>query len=285
MRPLRFFVIMSAVVILSGCSFKLIYGQLDWLVPWYADDYVSFNPAQEIILDDQLEQFLSWHRQDQLPQYADYFDSIAQAMTDGLDGAELEQIEGQARQFSEQLLRQFIPHLNDLLIELDDAQVEELFANLERRNKDYHERYIETSDKKQRRERNNSMKKFIQRWTGELNENQSNRVKQWSLEYRRLGSEFLQSRVDWQEKFKVLLERRGEGGGIETQLQSLLLQPLEPRLGIAQADFEENRRLIRKLYLEIDQMLTDQQRSRALRRLRGYAEDFRELAESTRAAS
>ena len=43
MKRLRIFVLVSFLASLTGCSNSFVYNQLDWLVPWYLDDYVGPN--------------------------------------------------------------------------------------------------------------------------------------------------------------------------------------------------------------------------------------------------
>ena len=57
-----------------------------------------------------------------------------------------------------------------------------------------------------------------------------------------------------------------------------MLRPLQREYPAAQAQYDDNRRLIRELYVDIDRSLSTEQRQLALRRLRSYAADFRELA-------
>ena len=104
MRLAKRISVVLAALLQTGCALKFMYNQLDWLIPWYVDDYISFDPAQEVLFDARLEQYLRWHRQEQLPQYADFFESVADAMADRLSAAEMESFERQARAFSKQLL-------------------------------------------------------------------------------------------------------------------------------------------------------------------------------------
>ena len=55
---------------LANCSAKLIYYHLDWLIPWYVDDYISLDSDQRTMLENRLIQQLEWHCRTQLPDYA-----------------------------------------------------------------------------------------------------------------------------------------------------------------------------------------------------------------------
>ena len=146
------------------------------------------------------------------------------------------------------------------------------------RNQRYRERYLEASDEAQRRRRAKDMRKFIQRWTGVFDEAQNKRVEQWSKSYHRMGKVFLRSRLAWQNEVRQLLDQRDDRNQFAPALRQLLLRPLRREYPSAQAQYDDNRRLIRELYVDIDRSLSDEQRQLALRRLRSYAADFRELA-------
>jgi len=51
-------------LVLTGCSSKLAYNNLDWLIYWYMDDYVELNDSQEAIFDIKLEGWIDWHREE-----------------------------------------------------------------------------------------------------------------------------------------------------------------------------------------------------------------------------
>ena len=58
---------LSSLIACSGTTF--VYNRLDTILPWYVDDYVDLNGRQQDQLDEILEPFLRWHRQQELPQY------------------------------------------------------------------------------------------------------------------------------------------------------------------------------------------------------------------------
>ncbi|HAY11253.1 MAG TPA: hypothetical protein DCY18_15230, partial [Thauera sp.] len=59
-----------AAFVLGGCSVRMAYSQLDWLVPWYLRDYVMLDAGQRNLLDRQLSARLDWHCRTHLAEYA-----------------------------------------------------------------------------------------------------------------------------------------------------------------------------------------------------------------------
>ncbi|MGD8270147.1 MAG: hypothetical protein PVH69_08235, partial [Desulfobacterales bacterium] len=39
-------VLVILLVLLSACGPRLYYPSLDWLIPWYVNDYISLGPGQ-----------------------------------------------------------------------------------------------------------------------------------------------------------------------------------------------------------------------------------------------
>ena len=48
------------------------------LINWTIDDYVTLDRAQQSVLDEQLDEYLSWHQTTQLPQYVALLDDVLQ---------------------------------------------------------------------------------------------------------------------------------------------------------------------------------------------------------------
>lgn len=268
-------------LVLSGCAVKFIYNQLDWLVPWYLDDYVSFNPGQQIVLDARLEQYLSWHRTQQLPRYADFLEQVIELIEDGLTAEELDAIQQQSEQFADVLIARMLPGLADFLGHLDEAQREELFENLARQNDEFREQYIELSEKKQRINRVKEVRKFVQRWTGMLDEAQVKMLVTWSKQYLLMGEEFLQSRLAWQQRLNQVLQKRDDRAYLESALGDLFTSRTRDRPEGYQQKYDHNEKLLKQLYLSLDRSLSEEQRQHMIEQLKSYAEDFRELASAT----
>ncbi len=57
--PARNFLLVMLLLTLVGCSSTtFIYNRLDFILPWYLDDYVDLNNEQDAFLDEQLAPFL-----------------------------------------------------------------------------------------------------------------------------------------------------------------------------------------------------------------------------------
>ena len=50
----RISMLFALVLVLNGCAVKFVYHQLDWLMPWYLDDYMEIPGNQPVELVDSL---------------------------------------------------------------------------------------------------------------------------------------------------------------------------------------------------------------------------------------
>jgi hypothetical protein len=274
--PIRL-ILIALVMLLAGCT-KFIYNQLDWLIPWYLDDYVSLNSRQEVMFEERLKGYLDWHRKQQLPVYADFLDAIAKSVESGLGMPDLDKFQSHMEFLTDQLFIHLAPALLDLFEDLDDAQVEELMHNLARENEEYREEYVHTAEKNQRNRRFMKLQKFIERWVGELEEHQLGMLETWSQQYRMMGAEFIHARQVWQKRLHEILKRRREHDFLQPSLNEIFTNRRIGRTEQHQTKLKFNEMLLKRLYLDLHPSLSSLQRSHLVKKLKSYAADFRQLS-------
>lgn len=265
-------------LLLTGCSVKFVYNQLDWVTPWYVDDYVTFNPAQELLLDQRLDQLLAWHRTDQLPEYAGFLEQLAVDSEDGLDELEIDATHQQVQFFANQLIDATMPSMVLLLSDINEQQYVELFEKFEQKNEGYRKKYIKLSDRKQRQKRANEIRKFVQRFTGLLDTPQIALIGQWSTAYQLMGKEFLQSRLLWQQQLKAILQQRLQVPARQQALTDLLSNHRFGHSTTFEQKAKVNQQLLQQLFFALDRSLSQQQRRQMIKGLNSYALDFRQLS-------
>jgi hypothetical protein len=121
---------------------------------------------------------------------------------------------------------------------------------------------------------------MIQRWTGELNPKQLGLIEQWSEQYQLMGDEFIQSRLQWQQQLRQVLQHRNQPQQLEQGITRLFGDRRSTRTEQHRRKFQYNENLLKRLFLTLDRSLTSEQRYHFVRKLNNYAEDFRELSES-----
>ncbi len=274
----RYFPLLALFItlLLASCSsVQFAYNQLDLWLRWQIDDYVDFNGAQKQQLKAALNNFHRWHRQTQLPRYADYLEQLADRVDQGqLDTVKLEPIETQVKEFWETTSTQFYDSLLPLAAQLDAEQVEELAQNLDEKRRESLEKWQKSPEKIQKRRRK-QIRKQSERWLGSLTDEQENLVAAWvnQVAYNPLLRD--RQRQAWQAKFIDILRRKPDG--YLKQLRELMVNP-EQLWSDDYRRMQEQRHLqMRELSHQILASTTDEQRHHLSTTLREYAADFRAL--------
>lgn len=277
-RLLRLTALVVLCLGLTGCAVRFVYNQLDWLIPWYLDDYVDLDRHQEELFDERLQVYLDWHRRDQLPQYASFLNGVADRAERGLTRDDLEAIEQDTERFGQALLDHLLRDLMDLLATLDDDQVEQMFRRIEEDNDDFREEYLEPSAEDQRASRYKDVVKYVQRWTGKLSDEQVKLIRERVYQFELMGPELMEGRLVWQQEFRRVLGLRANSSAYESAFIALASNPELGQSEEFTRKLEHNRELAVELYLALERSLSSRQRNRMLDKLRKYAEDFTYLS-------
>ena len=278
----RRWLLATLLLLLAGCSVKFVYNQLDWLIPWYLDDYVTLNAEQYKQFKQTLNHYLDWHREEQLPVYADFLKQLATNSEDGLNKIEITQMLQQAEMFADTLFSRLGPSLGEILATLTDEQVEEMAHKFVEKNNEYRKKYIDKPEKQRREKRAEDITDFVERWTGSLTDEQEMLIQSWSQNYQLMSEEFLQSRAGWQARFVDILKRRTQSDEFFKNINKLFDNRRIARSEAFNQKIDYNRQMLISLYLDIDQSLSDMQRNRLKNTINEYAEDLQELSVQSR---
>ena len=127
----------SLLLWLVGCSgTTFVYNRLDSILPWYVDDYVELNGHQERQLDQALQPFLRWHRQQELPRYLDLLNKVEASLDQPVTPGEVRSLyEGMEIAWLrlEQESLEWLLALGDTLSE---AQVQEFLGYLQEKQEE-----------------------------------------------------------------------------------------------------------------------------------------------------
>lgn len=275
---LRLSLIVLFSVMLSGCGVRFVYNQLDWLIPWYLEDYVELNGDQEALFEKRLNAYLAWHRTDQLPQYAAFLQQVADRAETGLTHEDIAEIEVQTEAFAQSLMDRMLNDLIDLLATASDEQIDQLFKRLEQDNQEYRREYIDVSTDKQLKQRYKEVINYAERWTGNLSAQQKKQINDWITQFELMGPEIESARLTWQQEFRRVLELRGDRKAYEAAFKKLISNPDFGRSPELKRKLAHNSELAVALYLKLDKTLSQRQRQHMVNKLRSYADDFQLLS-------
>ncbi|MEE4266135.1 MAG: DUF6279 family lipoprotein [Desulfobacteraceae bacterium] len=273
--------IIIILVFLTSCGPRLVYHHLDWLIPWYVSDYISLDNDQKNMLEKRLVTLLEWHCGTQLPAYAVTLRGLGRDLAhsaDPVDAAALQVYNTRIMELWKALLRQIGPDITAILATASDDQIRELFDNLARQNQKFIKKYIDLPPDELTRNRQKRMIKRLKYWIPDLTPEQRQAVSDWSMQLTPIAEQWLQNREAIQAEARRLLDLREDNPEFRSDMQRLIGHPENMRSVAYQRNIDINTGITLKLLVQLNQMLTEAQRSHLLDRIESLAADFDTLS-------
>ncbi|WP_043318784.1 DUF6279 family lipoprotein [Microbulbifer sp. HZ11] len=263
----------ALLLLLSACSsVRLAYGHLDWWMDRTLNKYLDLDGAQKDLLQQRVDEFHRWHRQTQLPRYADYLEELAGKVDDAdTSPTKLAAIEARVDAFWHASITMLSDLMLPILVQLDDKQIDQLSENME----DEREKSLKKWDKAQRK-REKEFRKQAERWLGDLTGAQESmidrQVATTTFDPKRRDAQ----RQLWTAAFLDTLRNKPQG--YEARLRALLIDPQSLWSDDYRKMQDQLRAQARTLATEILESATPEQRAHLKNTLLEYAADFRHLA-------
>jgi hypothetical protein len=273
--------IATLLIILVGCGTRLIYFHLDWLIPWYIGDYVSLDSEQKSMLEKRLAAQLEWHCRTQLPVYAETLRALAVDIGDADHPIEKQRLRYHYMKFMglwKVLLNEIAPDITDIMLTASDAQIDELFSNLDKRNQKFREKYVDPPPEELTKNRQKRMIKNLERWMSDLTSEQKQAVANWSSRVTPISQVWLQNREATQAYARRLLENRNDSPEFRKKLVELIVNPELMYTPEYRQKLDFNTEVTLDLIIELDRTLSSEQRQRGLKRIESLAADFDKLS-------
>ena len=276
MKCKHWLTLIAAVLLLQGCSIKFWYNRLDWVVPWYVDDYVELSGQQEEQLEKLMLLKTEWHRENELPRYIAWLDSLDKDIRN-------KQVE-QRYDFHRQQLSNFYQNLVDelagdfasLMVQLSDQQVNELFIELEQMDQETLEEFNELSAEELFEQKDENIADGVSEWIGRLSNEQKMIVTEWASQVQSTTLERMAYRKRWREAMREALKTRQQEQGANS-IQSVMVNAQSLQGDVLKAMYQNNRKLTEHYLIRIYDTLSDKQLKRLLAKISDYKEDFTDL--------
>lgn len=292
--PLARLLLLLALLALQACStVKLAYSNADTLLYWRLDSYVDITAEQAPRVREGLAQFMTWHRRTQLPRYADELQRLRPRLA-GEIAPEL------ACTLLEQLRAVVEPPLLEpanwpLLWLASDLSAEQL-KHIERKQKvtdtQWKADWLDGTPEQRRERRFDKMLERSEMLYGSLDEPQRQVLREALLtqgagfDAQRSFNERLRRQQDLRQQLRRIhddkLPPEAAAALLKSYLERALRQPPDPtQQRYAQTLLREGCAVFARLH----NATTPAQRERAMRTLKGYEDDFRQLAGQPAAAN
>ncbi|MDE0950067.1 MAG: DUF6279 family lipoprotein [Halioglobus sp.] len=197
-----------SLLMLGACSgTTLLYNRLDFLVPWYVDDYAELNGEQETYLEELLTPFLAWHRAQELPSYVKILGDIEASLDEPETQAGVEAIFAEFERAWLRLEGEALDSLLDLGAQLSDTQLDGFLEVLWEQQDEYKEEYLERPDDEFYEDSYDNLKDNAKEYLGALSDKQRDILRESSSKLLRSDEEWLRERADWFKQLEVILKR------------------------------------------------------------------------------
>ncbi|CAK9890713.1 MULTISPECIES: DUF6279 family lipoprotein [Pseudomonas] len=269
--------VISALLVVACNRIDLAYRNLDMLVPWSLNDYLSMNRQQKTWLNDRLKQQLAWHCRTQLPGYLTWLDEIkAMVASNEVTDQQLQLRTQEARQAIAKVADQVTPSAAELLRSMDDEQVREMREAFADDISERQAKYVNTPLARQIERRAERMEKRLSTWLGELSPQQKLRVMTWSQGLGEQNRQWIANRAHWQAQFSAAMDQR-HSDAFEPRLEILLKKRESlwtPEYRIA---FQRTEQEARRLLVDVMAQSSEQQRQHLEQKLAQVRQSFSEL--------
>ena len=263
----------------SGCTTKLAYDFLDWGLYWELKDYVKFTRDQRLLVKDEISQLIDWHRSEELPQYADQLEKLSKELKSGITVEQLEESYNNLRDSWQRIVIKTLPAAVDIISNLNDEQVNDFFEMLIEKEGDDAKKIEKGTNARTLKKREAYVSKKIVDVIGKLNEDQKSLIAQWALSMKPTKELSLAQAIQWRTRMQPVLAERHNKQQLENNLMVLFANPDQLRSTSYRRVIEKNKRLIMQLLFDLNQTLTNQQRSKLVKKLKSYINDFRDLSD------
>ncbi len=272
--------IFVCIFFLNGCSVKLAYNFLDFIVKWRIGQYVSLEGKQDDYLDHAMNEFHRWHRHTQLPLYADYIESVLPTLRskENITGEWIHAETDKVQELLDISLNTFLPIAVNLVHTFSHEQTQQVLENLSEKREKFADEYVDISEKKQYKQRKHDLTDHIGRFFGRFTDEQKALLDDWAKAIRPFEIQSLEQQVIWAQRVSDAMAVRDDKVQLRARLGNIVLyrtDDWDPKL---QATLDYNQDITYVLLANLVNSQTDKQRQRMLSKLEDYSEDLRQLA-------
>ncbi|MGX9463260.1 DUF6279 family lipoprotein [Shewanella sp. A14] len=274
----KMFVLLMCTIFFVGCSTKVSYFFLDWAIEWEVEEYVDLNREQQDKFDLVVEDFLVWHRQEELPRYRDQLQLLSiQANQHTLTPALWQQQVKMAKAHWYRIFNVVMPELLQIIASFDDTQVQQVLTQLKKEQKDLIEEYAGKDQTELVQDSDKRIEKSVKEWTGNVTDTQKKIIHQANSERLTTLDMWLEYRHEWLRQFEQALLRRSENDYFVQQMTQLMTAPDELKSTVYRDKLDENTHKFGAMLIELNESFSEKQRKHFNRKLSELVDDLTEL--------
>ena len=275
----RFGTVCLLVAVLSACSNTFIYNQLDWLIPWYVDDYVDLTRGQRQSLKARVGTLLDWHRNEELSSYLDILDTVEADLSQPVTGAQVEQWANLMLAAYERIEAKMLPVAFELGADLSHAQMAEFIDSLQEGQEELEEEYLERSDEEYVEEVREYFTENLGDFLGRLTREQLDVIEVAAVSLQRFDAAWLEERARWIARLSGLLQREP---GWEEAVREALRERESNRTEAYRSAYAHNAVIINGTIADVLNLRSEKQNRRLQSEIDSLRRDLHHLIEQSR---
>ena len=240
------------------------------MASWQLDNYFDLTTQQEEWIEDRMMLHLDWHRKGELPRYRNFLVEVQNRAGDGLTMIELD--EGYARLDQKRILtlERLLSDTASFLAGVSPEQINTLEKKMIEENQDMKEDL--ESPQKLSRERKEKFWEQMEDWFGDFSKDQQDKINRLHTEWFSGSSIPLAARMERRRKSQLQFLAQLRSSPDKAELEKWLRRSVINWAG--ETDSAKQARILRnkKRILQVDKLLTPEQRIHAVRELDEWIE-------------
>ncbi len=269
----------AALALLAACSAtRLGYNNADTFLRYMAWEYFDLDSGQSGELKARIARLHEWHRRNELPAYAALLRSAAQRVAQGVAAEDVAWAIAAARARYRRFASKAAEDAAPVLATLGTDQLAYLEKKFAERNAKYAKEFLQRDEKERERAQVKRTLERFREWTGKLTPEQEARIARFVHAHQRFAVLRFEDRQRWQHDAIAMVRQHPRPQELAPRIARVFTEPqgrrpeeFEREEGRWEADFAQ-------LLVDLDRMLSPEQRAHTVARMQGYAADFSALA-------
>ena len=267
-------ILLFSLIFLVGCSSTtFIYNRIDFLLPWYLESYVDLNQEQRQKLNELLEPFFEWHREEELPKYVKIIEDFESILDEKIELASIEAITHEVEQSWFRLEDNMIAWVIPMTRELSNEQITEFLQTMQTKTAQNENKYLSRNLQTYQNDNYKRIRKNLRRFIVGMNKDQLDLIAIASKEMIRVDGQWIDNRKALIENLKVILKR---GDGWELDLENITHRDDKVASNYRRT-YSHNIEVNERLFVEILNSRTEKQDKKLRSQLLRYKTDIKTL--------
>ena len=267
-------ILLFSLIFLVGCSSTtFVYNRIDFLLPWYLESYVDLNQEQRQKLNELLEPFFEWHREEELPKYVKIIEDFESILDEKIELASIEAITHEVEQSWFRLEDNMITWVIPMTRELSNEQITEFLQTMQTKTAQNENKYLSRNLQTYQNDNYKRIRKNLRRFIGGMNKDQLDLIDIASKEMIRVDGQWIDNRKALIENLKLILKR---GDGWELDLENITHRDDKVASNYRRT-YSHNIAVNERLFVEILNSRTEKQDKKLRSQLLRYKTDIKTL--------